>query len=662
MKNENIIGLLLFQEENLLREFLLEITKRNPTQEVFTEIELIKYNLIRKDEFNSTILAHHFLMQKLVDFAFANFFQAENTSFSIYNFDFIPTQNIDYEIFKEIKKEDFSEILETLHINFLNSEFIYQNEKLKKINSKINLKETGSIYTQSTISKEIAFKTIENKVAQGTKIEDLKILDFGCGTGRFYFAALEILNENYNIPKNQIIQYLYAIDINKIAVLTLKMKVLLEIGLDFLEIINQNIICKNMLIAKSSSMFDKNEDPNEQFFDFQNDFQNPLKSGGFDVIISNPPYFLLKINKDTTNNKIYEKYYDFLTNKINAEVQYFRGANIYKYSLEGMLNYYKLSIEMILKLTKQKGEIGIICPSSLFGDVSSAKLRKFILGQNKLHQLEFFAENAQLFDNISQATAIFYISKGQKTEDIKVKLAEKSFDISYDLIKNTFSENLEIPQMEQIGWDILKKLNKFQKLKTFKNLRNRRGEFDLLQFKNLITTKDTAFRLVRGNMINAVQIDYDKQNEFVEIEAFKKAKSEEFLAFDFQKVRLVCQQISNIDTAKRLKFLPSNANDVLANSCNYISMNDLTGIKNLQILLNSYLLNWRFKITSTNNHINNYELDELPLIDFTQFSNAINGNELKNNVEIAKLYQLTDVEILYLLTPFFLEEEIKNYL
>lgn len=662
MKNENIVNLLLFQEENLLREFLLEVSKRNPTQETFPEISLIKYNLIRKDKFNATILAHHFLVQKLVDFAFIKFLQSENTVFSVYDFDFIPTQNIDYQIFEEIQKENFADILEILHINFLNSEFIYHNDKLKKINSKINLKETGSVYTQSSISKEIVLKTIENKVTDNTKVEDLQILDFGCGTGRFYFAALEILNKNYNIPKNQIIQNLYAIDINEIAILILKMKVLLEVGLDFLQIINQNIICKNMLIAKSSSMFNKNDNLNEHLFDFQEDFCKPLQLGGFDVIISNPPYFLLKVNKDTTNNEIYEKYYGFLTNKINAEVQYFRGANIYKYSLEGMLNYYKLSIEMILKLTKQKGEVGIICPSSLFGDISSAKLRKFILGQNKLHQLEFFAENAQLFDNISQATAIFYISKGQKTEDIKVKVAEKSFDISYDLIKNTFSENLEIPQMEEIGWDILKKLNKFQKLKTFKNLRNRRGEFDLLQFKNLITTKDTAFRLIRGNMINTVQIDYNKQFEFVEIEAFKKAKSEEFLAFDFQKVRLVCQQISNIDTSKRLKFLPTNANDILANSCNYISMNDLTSIKNLQILLNSYLLNWRFKITSTNNHINNYELDELPLIDFTQFSSVINGNELKNNVEIAKLYQLNDTEILYLLTPFFLEGEIKHYL
>ena len=30
-------------------------------------------------------------------------------------------------------------------------------------------------------------------------------------------------------------------------------------------------------------------------------------------------------------------------------------------------------------------------------------------------------------------------------------------------------------------------------------------------------------------------------------------------------------------------------------------------------LFNSHLLNWRFKLTSTNNHVNNYEIDELPI-------------------------------------------------
>jgi len=657
MGNEHLFNLLLFYEENLVREFLFDITSKNPTQENFTEKDLVQYNLIRKDGFNPTVLAHQFLLQNLFDIAFSHFFNIENQFFKIYDFDFLPKQHLDTENLKKITKNDFVEILENLHINFLNSEFTYQNRKIKRVSSKINLKESGSVYTQSEIAQKITLQTIENKISQGTEVSNLKILDFGCGTGRFYWAAVQVLNEKFGIAKTEIIKNLYAIDSNDIALSILKIKILLEIGFEHLEIINQNIIQRNMLMLKSGLNFQ-----DDNYLDLQNDFQEVLKSGGFDVIVSNPPYFLLKINQNNSKDISYKKYYASLTEKINSELYYFRNSGIYQYSIEGMLNYYKLSIEMMLKLTKPKGEIGIICPSTLFGDVSSVKLRKFILGQNQLRKVEFYAESEKFFENVSQATAIFYISKGQKTQEIEIKVDENPFQISFDLIKNTFSENFEIPQMEEIGWSILKKLNQFKKLKEFKDLRNRRGEFDLLQFKNLITDQETGFRLVRGNMINSTQIDYDKQKEFVKVEEFKKAKSQEFLRYDFQKVRLVCQQISNIDIAKRLKFVPCNENDILANSCNYIAINDLAQLKNLQILLNSYLLNWRFKITSTNNHINNYELDELPLIDFTKFSTSINGNELKNNVEIAKEYGLDHTEILYILQGHFPKNEIEFYL
>lgn len=653
----NLINQFLWHEENLMREFLLEITQRNPTKETFAENDLIQYNLIRKDNFNATVLAHEFLMQQIFDFGFTHFFKSEKQTFKIYQFDFLPKESIDYQALTKLNAQDFLDFLECLHTNFLNSELVYQNGKLKRIKSKINLKESGSVYTQNAIAKEITLQTIQNRISQNIKPYDLKILDFGCGTGRFYLSALQILHENFGILKSEAIKNLYAIDLNEIALCVLKMRVLLETGIENLEILNKNIINRNMLIIKNGLMFQANN-----CFDLQHDFQPILSSGGFDLIVSNPPYYLLKINKNNTNDKIFEKYYQFLTDKINTELQYFRSSGVYNYSLEGMLNYYKLSIEMMLKLTKINGEIGIICPSTLFGDISSAKLRKFILSQNQLRKLAFFGENANLFDNVSQATAIFYISKGQKTQDFDIKVSEKQFKISYDLVKSTFSENLEIPQMDEIGWDILKKLSKFNKLSSFKNLRNRRGEFDLLQFKTLITNDKTGFRLVRGNMINCEKIDYEKGNEFVKIEEFRKAKSDEFIKNDFQKIRLICQQISNIDTVKRLKFVPCAENDILGNSCNYISLADQNQLKNLQILLNSHLLNWRFKVTSTNNHINNYELDELPLIDFNNFSSSINGNELKNNVEIAKMYNLSKYEIEYLLANQFDVAEIRKYL
>lgn len=645
-------------QEQLTKEFLFELTERNPTHENLSENELIQYNLIRKDDFNASVLAHKFLMQMLIEFAFEKFFP--DTSIKHLRLDYLnfaPEEKIDLCFLNGENKNVLIEVLEFLHTDFLNSETTYQDGELKQTKSKINLKETGAVYTQMEVAEAITRKTIQNRVSNNVAPENLKILDFGCGTGRFYLAALRILNQEFGVPKSETVKNLYAIDSDKIALTILKLKILFETEIENLDVINQNILNRNMLVLNNKLAFGEND-----FADYRKDFAEVFQSEGFDVIISNPPYYLLKINKNKTDSKVFAKYYQSLTEKVNRELQYFRTSGIYNYSIEGMLNYYKLSIEMMLNLAKPNGEIGIICPSTLFGDVSSAKLRKFILRQNNLRQLEFFPESAKLFDNVSQATAIFYISKATETREIEIKFNENKFNISYHLIKNAFPENLEIPQMDEIGWDILKKLNKFKKLKEYKNLRNRRGEFDLLQFKKLITKENTNFRLVRGNMISSRQIDYEKGNEFVTIDEFIKAKSAEFLKNDFQKIRLVCQQISNIDIAKRLKFVFCAENDILGNSCNYLSATDNTDLRKLQVLLNSHLLNWRFKITSTNNHINNYELDTLPLLDFEQFSGLIGEDELKNNVEIAKMYGLNKTEIACVLNGSFELSEIRRYL
>ncbi len=648
---------LFYFQKFLANDLLLEITERNPTNENFTKDKLQQYNLIRKDDFNAAVLAHKFLMQKLFAFFLERFFpDVEIKNFKLDNLNFNPTEKIDLNFLNEESANRLIEILEFLHTDFLNSEFVFQNGELEKRKSKINLKESGAVYTKKEIAENIVLQTFQNRVSQGIDAKNLQILDFGCGTGRFYVAALKILNDKFGISKSSAVKNIYALDSDKIALTILKLKLAVETGIENLETINQNILHRNMLVLNDGLNFGENI-----YFDFHNDFVEVFEFGGFDVVVSNPPYYLLKINKNKSDDSVFAKYYQSLVENVNRELQYFRNSGTYKHSIEGMLNYYKLSIEMMLKLAKPNGELGVICPSTLFGDASSTKLRKFILDKNKLRKLEFFSESAKLFDNVSQATAIFFVSKASETKEIKIKFDENEFEVSLDLLKTTFPENLEIPQMDEIGWGILKKLSRFKKLKDFKNLRNRRGEFDLLQFKNLTTRKDTNFHLIRGNMINCRRIDYEKNGEFVKIDEFIKAKSNEFIKNDFRKIRLVCQQISNIDVAKRLNFVFCKETDILGNSCNYISATDETDLRKLQILLNSYLLNWRFKITSTNNHVNNYELAELPLLDFTRISD-LTGNDLENNIEIAKMYKLNDNEIEYVLKNHFELSEIRRRL
>lgn len=412
-------------------------------------------------------------------------------------------------------------------------------------------------------------------------------------------------------------------------------------------------------------LIDKKESLLNNAINFKDDFNKPINNGGFNVILSNPPYFLLKINKKG-KNKLFKEHYKNQKNKIKGELNYFRNSGHYDYAISGMLNYYKLSIERMIKISSNDAEIGVICPSTLFADLSSKKIRKWMLINYNLREIEYFPESENLFNQVAQSTVIFYLSKTGKTNEILVNINNETFNISLNLIKETFGDNYEIAYINKTGWDILNKLSDFKKIKDYEIIRNKRGELDLTQHKNYITTKNTGWRLVRGNMIQLEGIK-DINNEYVEVEDFLTNKSEDYKNNDFGKKRLVCQQISNIDISKRLNFTICDSKDILGNSCNYIYFDEnlINGnidvlLKRLKDILNSYLLNWRFKITSSNNHINNYEIDELPLLKIDKIPDFKNKTYLEKNIIICKLFNLNKNETIYILKNFYELNDIES--
>lgn len=643
----SILNYFLTKEEQLIsleiqKNFLSGKDEMKPVSA--QDIHLINANLLLTDETNVAFQVHKQLINSLITSYINTKFSNQINEFkSVFQFDKI-------EIIDEFSQNHIAEIpviVEELHITFLNSEFSIANGKLTRKKSKHHLRENGAVYTLKEITNEIVENTIEKAIQQKIKPNEINCLDFASGTGRFYFEAIEILNQKYNLTLQQIVcNNLFAIDIDETALSVLRCKVISlfeEINTEIINSLSTNIINRNALIPKATLL-----EENENSIDLTNDFRNVFAKGGFDVVFSNPPYCLLKVNKKADEQQKLNGYYVNLQSKVQNEINFFRTSGVYQYSIEGMLNYYQLSIEMILHLTKPNGQIGIICPSSLFADLTSAKLRKHILTSHKLHFIRYFPEAARLFENVSQSTVIFYLQKNGKTDKIRIEMSDNSFEIDFETIKNVFPTNFEIPLIDKTGWSILSKISRHKKVKDISFIRNRRGELDLTLYKPFITTKNTGWRLVRGNMISENGV-IDKNGEFVEIDGFLNKKSIDFKTHDYNKERLICQQISNVDMQKRLKFVFCDKTDILGNSCNYIvSTRKQSDLKKLFFILNSELLNWRFKITSSNNHINNYELDELPIVDLDSFElNDFSKDE--TNQTICKLYGLTKTETNYIL-------------
>lgn len=643
----SILNYFLTKEEQLIsleiqKNFLSGKDEMKPVS--VQDIHLINANLLLTDDTNVAFQVHKQLINSLItSYINTKFSNQINELKSIFQFDKIA-------IIDEFSQKHIAEIpaiVEELHITFLNSEFSIANGKLTRKKSKHHLKENGAVYTLKEITNEMVEKTIVNAIQQKIKPSEITCLDFASGTGRFYFEAVENLNQKYNLSLQKIVcRNLFAIDIDETALSVLRCKVISlfqKLNSEIINALSTNIINRNALIPKATLLSE-----NENSIDLANDFQNVFSTGGFDVVFSNPPYYLLKVNKKADEQQKLNGYYLNLQSKVQNEINFFRTSGIYQYSIEGMLNYYQLSIEMILRLTKTNGQIGIICPSSLFADLTSAKLRKHILTSHKLHFIRYYPEAARLFENVSQSTVIFYLQKNGKTDKIGIEMSDNRFEIDFETIKNVFPTNFEIPLIDKTGWSILSKISRHKKVKDISFIRNRRGELDLTLYKPFITTKNTGWRLVRGNMISENGV-IDKNGEFVEIDGFLSKKSVDFKTHDYNKERLICQQISNVDMQKRLKFVFCDKTDILGNSCNYIvSTRKESDLKKLFFILNSELLNWRFKITSSNNHINNYELDELPIVDLDGFE-LIDFSKDETNETICKLYGLTKTETNYIL-------------
>lgn len=533
--------------------------------------------------------------------------------------------NIDSsEILRVSNVEAIPTLCEALHISFLNSKFSIPKKGSKvRSKSKEQLIELGAVYTQSSIAKSI----VENAfLAKPTNLNNCKVLDFACGTGRFFEHIVEMFdNKPLAILKN-----IYAIDIDSIALSITRLKAISffdSLSDEDCRVLCSHIVLKNGL-RKANSLFPEDEYLNTSDLD-------GLTEMGFDIIVSNPPYLVLKPNKSKAG--VGE------SDKVQEQVTYFRTCGIYTYAIEGMLNLYQLSIERMLQMLKIGGVLGVICPSTLFGDVSATKLRKFLLLHNQVLSIQFFAEKIPLFENVNQATNIFILEKGGTSDCISISENGETFVVQLNLVKELFPDNLEIPIIQSTEWDILRKLAVFSKLKDCKSVRNRRGELDLSICKDYITSTPTPYRLVRGNMIGEHEVK-EGNGEFV-IEEFISTRSADYRTYDFNRRRLICQQISNGGLKRRLRFIFCDDKDILGNSCNYISANEEL-LDKLYLILNSSVMNWRFKITSSNNHINNYELAELPIVDLDRVDTTVNFSSQKELDEyIGKLYGLNKKEI-----------------
>jgi adenine-specific DNA-methyltransferase len=500
---------------------------------------------------------------------------------------------------------------------------------------------------------EITLRSMIKSLAKKKEFESLGdsmlIVDPACGTGVFLLSAIRTCGKQFpDTPLRNVARMmrpsLYGVDLDEaaleIADISLTIMCREQVGDSRATSLGRTLRRGNSLISLNGWSGSENyegyfTDPESRnSFEWVLQFPGIIKeNGGFDALLMNPPYERLKPNfaefmRDrllSGSRKVHADEFEHYKTRLLEDLQYYRNSGEYMLANRHTLDTYRLFIERSVRLVRRGGVIGFIVPSTILGDLSAEQLRRSILLENSVKVVNDFPEGNDLFPHVTQSVSIVALKRGGTTKRLKASFGlatmndavrKRSYIIEVEKLPDALRKSMVVPRIESDEWQILTKLHTNPPLGSIEWLSNRRGEFDLTLHKRYISSKGA--RLLRGSHIGryALRSGRRRPEEYVDTAKFHASLGSSTRIEDAQKPRITCQQVSNRNQRWRLKFAPVDSGVALANSCNYIALSDGSDPNLLDYLLgvmNSELLNWRFDITSTNNHVSNRELSGLPL-------------------------------------------------
>jgi type I restriction-modification system DNA methylase subunit len=334
-----------------------------------------------------------------------------------------------------------AEILGNVYEQFLGKVIRLTAAHQAKVEEKPEVKKAGGVYyTPAYIVDYIVKQTVGQQIEGKTprQLESVRVLDMACGSGSFLLGAYQFLLDYYlkwyleHEPqkhskavtkigdawrlttaerKRILLAHIYGVDIDRQAVEVTKLSLLLKVlegeneqSLQMelfareraLPNLDRNIKCGNSLIGPdyfgNQLMSDPEEYRRVNPFDWQSEFPDAVKAGGFDCIIGNPPYGFHQIHDESI--KPYFK-------------QHYAAA-------QGSFEHYFLFYERTLTLLKKDGLHGFITPVTWLTIPSARSLRKFILGGFSIQEISWLPE--MVFRNAQVNTLISIIKRSEPNE------------------------------------------------------------------------------------------------------------------------------------------------------------------------------------------------------------------------------------------------------
>lgn len=332
---------------------------------------------------------------------------------------------------------------------------------------------------------------------------------------------------------------------------------------------------------------------------------------GFDLVIANPPFEILKGYARRRGLKRY--------------VERIRNSG-YQLALRGNLNTSRLFLERALQVLAPRGRLAFVLPFGFVMDRVAAPLRTHLLHNGWLRCLEYYPESARAFYDVGQSVVLLTAGKDAlDTEGLQVRDGtgrSPAGRVRLEQIEALDAESLPIPCVPVDALSTAARMHtanpaRFEELAT-----GRVGEVDQTFFRAHMRSQQADALLVRGAHLGPYRVDLgtaDAHERWLDPAGFERDKGGGAWREHLEVPRVVQTGIVNMEAGRRLVAAEVPAGVFLGNSVNYWVAHERAGwdpelLRGYLLgLLNTTPLEWRFRVTSSNNNINLYEIRTLPV-------------------------------------------------
>jgi len=294
----------------------------------------------------------------------------------------------------------------------------------------------------------LGYKNFKGALAKIRELQNVKVLDPAMGSGSFLLRAFDALvraYDDYNqecrrikkerngagvlfdadfvlaeevldAPLHVLTENIFGVDLDRQAVEVAKLNLWLRYmavnrdpflerlrikrrggkPLNLLPNLTNNFKRGNSLIADPSVAGDA-------AFDWEKEFPETMKRGGFDVVIGNPPYERIQVMQASS-----------------PEAAEFLKAN-YRAAASGNFDIYVCFIERGLQMLNASGFFGYICPHKFFQAEYGAPVRKLLSDGKHVRQIVSFGDQ-QVFTQASTYTCLLFLEKTPQEQSHFIKV------------------------------------------------------------------------------------------------------------------------------------------------------------------------------------------------------------------------------------------------